>query len=348
MSLALLLAAYIDAVYPLGQFVAESEVVAELRLEKADPATRTAIARVVRSIKGKAPFEQVRLSLGTGQDWHPDAVMPHLVPGAPLLLFANPERRAEIYLNRFFLQVYGDPAAAPEKAWWTFTHIEIRCNRTFNGTVEELAKVVDDVVAGRRKAPEPDAKLPAITKEAVRDLPAWGKPPAPGPLPACFRRREGGRAEPRAPDAPAGAVRGVAFDVYEGAWTELPDFNALKPVATGIADAIDLALAKREDRFAMRFRGFLEVPKDGTYTFFTTSDDGSKFHLGSDEIVSNDGLHGAEEAKGEAALKTGRHAFTLTFFEAGGGEALELWYEGPGLPKQKVPPSALWRAPSKE
>jgi hypothetical protein len=191
LALGILLAAapaHIDSVYPLQRFIAESEVIAEAVVEKADAATRTATARLVRSLKGRSPVEVFRLNLSAGRDWHPEILLSHLVPGAPLVVFSSAERRGEFYLNRYFLQCHGDPSAPADKAWWTFSHIELRCNRTFSGTAGELLRVVEEVLAGRRQAPKPAATLPAITKEALRALPPWGREADPSaPLAPCFR-----------------------------------------------------------------------------------------------------------------------------------------------------------------
>src|SRR6185436_4973453 len=210
-------AAYIETLYPLQQFIAESEVIAEGVIEKVDAKRSLCHVRITKSLKGRCHYEIVRLNIGAGQEWHPEAVMPHLVVGAPAVIFYNAERKAEIYVNRFFLQLSGDAHQAPEKAWWTFTHIEVHCNRTFNGTTEELAKLLGEVDAGRAKPPAPDPKTPPITKDTFKALPIWGQAVDPDKLPAPFVRR-GAAPAPRArePENPSGLEKGVAFQYFEG------------------------------------------------------------------------------------------------------------------------------------
>jgi hypothetical protein len=181
--------AYIEALYPLQQLIGESEVVAEGKVEKVDPEKKVAVVKIEKSIKGKCAYEKVRVQLGLGQEWHPEAAMKHLVTGAPVVAFYNAERKGMLYVNRLFLQVKGEPDAAPENAWWTFGHIEIRCNRTYCGTAESLIKHLRDVQAGKSKPQPVDAKIPAITKEAVTALPVWGTPNVDeASLPAPFKR----------------------------------------------------------------------------------------------------------------------------------------------------------------
>jgi hypothetical protein len=337
--------AYIEELYSLAQFISKSEVIAEGAIEKVDPKTQTCFVKIARSLKGRCGYETIRMSMGGGQEWHPEVVMRHLKVGAPAVIFYNEERRAEIYINRFFCQLYGDASQPPEKAWWTFTHIEIHCNRTFAGTAEELSRTVSDVVAGKAKPPPPDTRLPAITPVHLRLLPVWGEPP--GALPASFAKRDAPKGpKPRLPEDPPTSIPGLAYQYYHGQWTELPDFDALKPVATGSTDQFEISRRTQEEHLGFRFTGFIEIPTDGTYTFYTVSDDGSKLWIGRTEVVSNDGCHAAQEQGGEILLKKGKHAITVAFFQNEGGLQLDVLWEGPDLPKQKIAPASLFRSAS--
>jgi len=138
-------------------------------------------------------------------------------------------------------------------------------------------------------------------------------------------------------------AQGLDFAYYEGVFEALPDFDALEPVKTGAAEGFDRDLRERTEHYALRFTGFIEAPRDGIYTFYTKSDDGTKLYIGAQEIVSNDGLHGALEKSGAVALKAGLHPITVTYFEQVGGETLEVSYEGPGIEKRWVPRETLFR-----
>ncbi len=147
----------------------------------------------------------------------------------------------------------------------------------------------------------------------------------------------------RNPENPATTVSGLQYEYYEGAWSSLPDFNALPPTKTGTTPAFDLSPRNRNDNLGFRYRGYLDVPTDGTYTFYTNSDDGSRLSIGSTLVVENDGLHGAQERSGAIGLKAGKHAVTVTFFEREGDEVLTVSYAGPGIAKQVIPGSRLSR-----
>ncbi len=149
----------------------------------------------------------------------------------------------------------------------------------------------------------------------------------------------------RNPENPAGAVNGLDYAYYHGTWNSLPDFGALTPVKTGTVANFDLTPRTQNDNFGFRFTGYVNAASDGVYTFYTTSDDGSRLWIGSTLAVDNDGLHGMVEASGRIGLKAGRHALTVTMFENAGGEGLEVRYEGPSLAKQIIPDGALYRVP---
>jgi PKD repeat protein len=127
-----------------------------------------------------------------------------------------------------------------------------------------------------------------------------------------------------------------AYQYYEGTWTALPDFSALTPAATGVVSSISLEPRLRNDNFALVFTGELQLPASGQYTFYTRSDDGSRIFVNDTLVVNHDGLHGATELSGNITLAAGTHTLRVEYFEAGGGEALEVSYAGPDQPKQVV------------
>ncbi len=146
----------------------------------------------------------------------------------------------------------------------------------------------------------------------------------------------------RAPENPTGVAAGVNYEQYLGTWDFLPDFDAMTADEVGIRPNFDISPRIQNDNFGFRFTGFIDIPQTGIYTFYTNSDDGSQLFIGSQLVVDNDGLHAPAETSGQIALAAGLHAITVTFFEKGGGEVLEVRYEGPGLAKSLVPDSALY------
>jgi signal transduction histidine kinase len=74
---------------------------------------------------------------------------------------------------------------------------------------------------------------------------------------------------------------GLNYRYYEGAnWTRLPAFGQLNATRIGTTTNFDLSVITRTNYVGLEFTGYVEIPKDGLYTFSTVSDDGSKLFLG--------------------------------------------------------------------
>lgn len=137
---------------------------------------------------------------------------------------------------------------------------------------------------------------------------------------------------------------GLRYEYYEEiGLTALPDFDQRTPVATGSTAGFDISLRQRDDDFAFRFSGVLEIPFAGDWTFHLTSDEGSQLWLDGTLVVDHDGLHAATEKTGTISLSAGFHDVVVTMFEASGSEVLNVGWEGPSTPLQPVPASRLFQ-----
>lgn len=148
--------------------------------------------------------------------------------------------------------------------------------------------------------------------------------------------------EPTPAVDPGPVASGLNYDYFEGRWARTTELTSLEPVARGTTDAFTDGQRKRENQFGFRFSGYIQVPRDGLYTFTTRTDDGSTLFIGDKRVVDNDGLHGAREAAGSVALKAGYHPITVWYFEAGGDKDLGVFYEGPDIARQEIPAAVLF------
>lgn len=125
----------------------------------------------------------------------------------------------------------------------------------------------------------------------------------------------------------------------------IPTSGAL---ATGTFTSFDVdALQNQEDpgdtdNFSIRYIGYIQIDTPGSYTFYTTSDDGSKLYINGTQVVNNDGAHSSQERSGSITLASGLHDITVLFFENGGSENLSVQYQGPSISKQNIPFSKLY------
>ncbi len=135
----------------------------------------------------------------------------------------------------------------------------------------------------------------------------------------------------------------LRFAYYEGSFSELPNFEKLKPKKEGTVKKVTLNLpgVSLGDQFAVELIGRIEIPAAGEYTFFTRSDDGSQLYIDEELVVDNGGRHSPQEKKGTIQLKPGPHRFRVVHFEGGGGETLTAKWRGPDLEKQPIPGKVL-------
>ncbi len=144
------------------------------------------------------------------------------------------------------------------------------------------------------------------------------------------------------PDEPKNVEAGIGYNYYTGSFNHVGDFAEMKSIKSGIASIFNLDQKDRDQYFAFNFKGYIEIPNDGLYTFYLISNDGSKLLLNNKEIVNSDGLHPALERFKTVALKSGKHLLELKYFQGGGSNFLKLMWEGPGFEKEEVPSTVLF------
>jgi hypothetical protein len=132
------------------------------------------------------------------------------------------------------------------------------------------------------------------------------------------------------------------FELEEKELEKLPDFKDLSGKSSGESKLINLDVVNREEYFALQFQGYVKIPADGIYTFYSSSDDGTKLYIYDKLAVDNDYTHGMTEKLGDIALKKGLHPIKVQFFQGYGGKGLRVSYKGPGLVKQEIPAMALF------
>ena len=105
---------------------------------------------------------------------------------------------------------------------------------------------------------------PGISRRKVPEEVLWHKPP-------------GAR----------GFQPGLDFSAYNTFPAgQLPEFEEESPVTNGVAERPDLSYAARADYTALVFSGFLRIPVTGEYTFYCTSDDGSRLYVGKPSTIA--------------------------------------------------------------
>ena len=143
-------------------------------------------------------------------------------------------------------------------------------------------------------------------------------------------------------DVPEKAVKaenisaGLKFSYYEGNWDRLPNFSELTSKKQGTIENFLLTPRIENEYFGLEFTGYIKIPEDAVYTFYTDSDDGSQLFIGDKLVVNNDGLHGTAQKKGLIPLSAGFHPIRIKYFNKTGGLELKVYIEGNGMKKQLI------------
>lgn len=74
-------------------------------------------------------------------------------------------------------------------------------------------------------------------------------------------------------------INGVRYQCYDGDWLQLPEFDKMRPSETGIVPNFTLNAETRTNRAGTAFECLLAVDKDGPYTFYLDSEDGSRLFI---------------------------------------------------------------------
>ncbi len=148
------------------------------------------------------------------------------------------------------------------------------------------------------------------------------------------------------PVAPRKTQPGLTVHRFKGSFKQVAAMATLQPDTTGIATNFNVPKALETPSFGLQYRGYLDVPANGIYSFYLTCDDGGLLTIADREVINNDGNHPPLEKTGQVALKKGLQKFDLDFIEGGGGYTLKLKYSFNGSKPQDIP--AAWLKHSSE
>lgn len=120
-------------------------------------------------------------------------------------------------------------------------------------------------------------------------------------------------------EAPESLGEGLVYKWYTGMVNNCTEIGpAAEPRLSGTVSDICIPEEVR-GRIALILSGYIDIPEDGIYSFFTYSDDGSLLIIDGVTVVDNDGPHSREEKSGQAALRRGLHSIEVRYFDFNGG-----------------------------
>jgi len=117
-------------------------------------------------------------------------------------------------------------------------------------------------------------------------------------------------------------------------------------VKSGRADSIVLPPDVPKAMFAVVFDGFIEIPRDGLYTFFVNADDECRLVVDEQTVVNLTGRKvppdlSMTELQGHRLLSKGLHKLRIEYVQMRDAYGLEVQWQGPGITKQPIAASYL-------
>jgi hexosaminidase len=140
---------------------------------------------------------------------------------------------------------------------------------------------------------------------------------------------------------PETVIQGIRFGLYKGIFDSALDIRGRADTA-GTVETIRIPAGAPAENFGLIMEGYLSVPEEGIYTFFTGSDDGVLLYIDDELIVDGDKLHHGITNEGPAAMKAGLHRISVRYFQRLYRQSLTVSWEGPGVTRETIPAGALF------
>jgi hypothetical protein len=141
---------------------------------------------------------------------------------------------------------------------------------------------------------------------------------------------------------------GLAWQIYPGEWTELPNLATERAVFAGEGPGLR-ADSQGFTHYAAVWDGLIDIPADGGYTFYVLARDGARLVIDGEEVartgpsfaqVCDSPGNAMRYARGSLGLRAGKHTLHLEGLHSASEGAPRLLWEGPALPLTDVPQAA--------
>jgi arylsulfatase A-like enzyme len=145
---------------------------------------------------------------------------------------------------------------------------------------------------------------------------------------------------------PPALLNGLDYQAYEMATPWTPDWSTQSSVASGTTASPDPTVRTRDNHIGLHFSGYLQVPTDGIYTFYLTTDTGAFVRIHDAQLLDADFGYaaGTEKSSGTIPLRAGYHPIRIDYRHAtAASHSISLQWAGPGIAKQAIPTSAWFR-----
>lgn len=129
-------------------------------------------------------------------------------------------------------------------------------------------------------------------------------------------------------------MKGLNYKYYHAHVMDVDGLDQLKPLETGVIPTFTIDKRKREDYFGYIYSGYLDIPRDGIYTFSIKVNDRCMLYLDGKPFLGG-GLK-------TVALRKGKYQILEKYFQLGARKFNNVMWEGPGIEKQEIPEGSLF------
>ena len=129
---------------------------------------------------------------------------------------------------------------------------------------------------------------------------------------------------------------GLKYKYFHAHVMEEHDLDNLSSLETGIIPNFTIENRKREDYIGYIYSGFIDIPRNGIYTFYARTNDGMTLYIDGESF-----LRGGYKT---VALLKGKYKIDQKYFQLGARKFNIVGWMGPGIDKQEIPASAFFHA----
>ncbi|HEV2412924.1 MAG TPA: Ig-like domain-containing protein [Candidatus Saccharimonadales bacterium] len=95
-------------------------------------------------------------------------------------------------------------------------------------------------------------------------------------------------------------------------------------------------------KYSVDWDGFVIIPKDDTYTFYTQTDGGAKLWVNNKQLINDWSNHSSvKQNSGKITLKAGIYPISMEYYHDQGAAAARLLWSSSSTKQQLIPPSSL-------
>jgi plastocyanin len=151
-----------------------------------------------------------------------------------------------------------------------------------------------------------------------------------------------GPSDPRPAKKLDTAETGLRYEYYEpdSDLNRMPDFDSLTPERTGLIDDFSLDMDHRREYIAVRFTGYIDIPRTDTYTFWNHSDNESEVYIDGQFVDAGREYNKLSDG-GSIELEEGRHEIEVQFIQRKGDSHLRIYWASSTIGRREIPPSVL-------